>query len=49
MENQKNTAQAAVPAQETEKIVSLNEDSKSHQHDDASYEKLMAASQQEKK
>jgi len=26
---------------ETEKIVSLNEDSKFHQHDDKSFEKLM--------
>lgn len=30
-----------------EKIVSLNEDSKAHEHDDASYQKLLQQQQKE--
>jgi hypothetical protein len=37
MSNEENKNQP----EEKEEIVSLNEDSKSHQHDAASYEKLM--------
>jgi hypothetical protein len=48
MENQSGNQQQPNQQQEQEKIVSLNEDSKSHEHDDASYQKLMQAKENEK-
>lgn len=48
MENSKNNQNSETKEKE-EKIVSLNEDSRKHKHDDASYQKLMKEQEKFKK